>query len=536
MRARDWRASRGRLALFVSVGALSLWLAAPLPAQAGDQFTLDAKATTFGPVVVDAAGNGYVTWNHEGSPETPTFCKLAPGARSCAHPIALSVPGKPEYASPNTPFAILGPENTVWVVASRYVLDDTLIWTSTNGGQTFGAPYEIPYIPNCPEVGPCNLSFSYANRTNTDDMLPITHSYAAYQGQVYKTEKGQFNVYWAESSNNPGLGFNIDNTGEITGGPEGATEFTFGNTGGGGVGGSALGLTSVGDVVEAYWLVRTPPALAYYHYQYNATTNPHPISPQIGWSGPTTIGAGFAPRMADGAAGLFLLSEDVLKGTEPTAVDVRKYNPASHAFEAPLTLAKNPATLPYTSTGGGLGENQETGELAALWPQFGEPGLMRLYLSSDGGSHFSSAQDVATVSGAYAGPDNARVAVAKNGTGFVTFLDGEGLHVADLQALGTPYKHLVVHHNSTLQLPVTCEAPKGACKASATVKVKGSMIASGHRSVPAGVTSILRLSLNASGRALLAAAHGHLKATLRLTITLPGAPDERLVVSAVIAR
>ena len=70
-------------------------------------------------------------------------------------------------------------------------------------------------------------------------------------------------------------------------------------------------------MVEAYWLARTPPTLAYYHYQYNAATNPHLISPQLGWSGPTTIGAGFAPRMADGAAGLFLLSEDVLKGTEP---------------------------------------------------------------------------------------------------------------------------------------------------------------------------------------------------------------------------
>jgi hypothetical protein len=66
------------------------------------------------------------------------------------------------------------------------------------------------------------------------------------------------------------------------------------------------------------------------------------------------------------------------------------------------------------------------------------------------------------------------------------------------------------------------------CKASATVKVKGTTIAAGHLSVPPGETSTLRLRLNATGRALLAAAHGHLKATLYLTITPrrePRAPD-----------
>jgi hypothetical protein len=516
------------------IGALVLTGAlAAGPALAANQFTIDAKASSFGPVVVDAAGNGYVTWSHEGSPETPMFCKLAPGARSCAHPIALPLPGPPEYASPNTPFAILGPENTVWVVASRYILDDTLIWTSTNGGQTFGGAYEIPYLPNCPETGPCKLSFSFANRTNTDDMLPITTNYAAYDGQIERTEKGAFAVYWLESSNNPGLGFNLDSTAEISGGSEGVTEFTFGNPGGGGVGGSALGLTSTGEVVEAYWLAGTTPALAYYDFHAH---NPDPISPQAGWSGPTQIDYGFAPRMADGAAGLFLLSEDVLSGSEPTAVDIRKYNTTSHTFEVPRTLVKNPAVLPYTSTGGGLGENQETGELAAVWPQFGEPGLMRLFLSDDGGARFSSAQDIGTVGGSYATPDNARVAIAKNGTGFVTFQDGDGLHVADLQSLATPYEHLVAHHHTTLELPVTCEAPKAPCKASARVTVKGSTIASGHRSVAAGLTSILRLPLDASGQALLAAHHGRLKATLRLTITLPGGPDERLTVHTVVVR
>ena len=209
----------------MSVGALSPWLAAPLPAQAANQFTIDAKASTFGSVVVDAAGSGYVTWNHEGS---NSYVLQARAGSAQLRASDRTVRAR-EAGIRLSQRALRDPRPRKHGVGGGLPLrpgrhaDLDL----HQRGQTFGAPYEIPYIPNCPEVGPCNLSFSYAGRTNTEDMLPITNGYAAYQGQVYRTEKGQLNVYWTESSNNPGLGFNIDNTGEITGGPEGATEFTF---------------------------------------------------------------------------------------------------------------------------------------------------------------------------------------------------------------------------------------------------------------------------------------------------------------------
>jgi hypothetical protein len=227
---------------------------------------------------------------------TLTVSAWAPGAKRCTDPIALSLPGgggltgggslSGDELSANQVFPILGPGSTVWVVTSRYVADDTVIWTSTDGSLTFGAAHEIPYYPVC-DTTPCllpALSVSYTGMTDVDDMLPVTSGYATYDRQV---ESSPPSVYWLESSYNPGLGFNLDDTGELEGGPAGATEFAFGNTGSGGLGGSALGTTSVGEVVEAYRLDSTPPTLAYYYFREPATAVP--ISPQDDWYGPITV-------------------------------------------------------------------------------------------------------------------------------------------------------------------------------------------------------------------------------------------------------
>jgi hypothetical protein len=532
--------------VLVAVG----WGLTVTSAWAANQFTIDPNPDSFGAVVTDSAGNGYVAWEHlgtAGAADTPMFCKLAPGARRCTDPIALSLPGGGGLAGGGPLsgdelnalqlFPILGPGSVVWVVTSRYVANDTVIWTSTDGGLTFGPPHEIPYYPVC-DTTPCllpDLSVSYAGLTDIDDALPVTRDYATYNRQVESTPPS---VYWLESSNNPGLGFNLDDTGELYGGGAGATEFVFGNTGGGGVGGSALGTTSVGEVVEAYWLDSSPPKLAYYYFREPPT--PVPISPQDGWAGPVTVATGYLPRLADGTAGLFMLSEDsVGHAAQPSLVQIRSYSTTSHSFGPPHTLASNGAgAAANLFVGGGLAENYDTGELAAVWPDFSDTGtsVMRLYLSSDGGSRFSAAQDVATIGSAYAGFDNARVAIADNGTGFVTFQDASGLEVADLAPLGVQYARLKLHKHFRLELPVTCQAPKGRCKASASVKVKGTVIAGGHRYVPAGQTSSLRLELSAQGRALFAAAHGHLKAVLELTITHPGTKRDTLTIHTVLAR
>ena len=517
-------------------------------AWAADQFTIDPSPDSFGAVVTDAVGNGYVAWEHlgtGGAADVPMFCKLPPGAKRCTDPVALSLPGAGGLAgggalsgdelNGNQVFPILGPGSVVWVVTSRYVADDTVIWTSTDGGLTFGAPHEIPYYPSCSST-PCllpALSVSYAGMTGVDDVLPVTLDDATYDRQVESTPPS---VYWLESSNNPGLGFNFDDTGELYGGPAGTTEFAFDNTGAGGVGGSALGTTTAGEVVEAYWLDSTPLRLAYY---YHRPHTPVPISPQAGWAGPVTVATGYLPRLADGTAGLYMLSEDSAgHAPQPNLVQIRRYSTTTHSFGAPRTLASNGAGDANLFVGGGLAENYDTGELAALWPDFKDAGtsVMRLYLSTDRGSHFSSAQDVATIGSAYPASDNARAAIADNGTGFVTFQDADGLQVADLEPLGVQYARLKLHRHFVLELPVTCQAPKGRCTASASLKVKGTVVARGHRSVQSGKTSILLMVVGAKGRALFAAAHGHLRATLELTITHPSTKPDRRTIHTVLAR
>ncbi len=537
-----------RLMVLACMLVAAVWGSTVSSARAADQFTIDRNPDSFGAIVTDAAGNGYVAWEHlrtGGAADVPMFCRLAPGAKRCTDPIALSLPGarglsgggalSGDELNGNQVFPILGPGGVVWVVTSRYVADDTVIWTSTDGGLTFGAPHEIPYYPSCSST-PCllpALSVSYSGMTGVDDVLPVTLDDATYDRQA---ESSPPSVYWLESSNNPGLGFNFDDTGELYGGPAGASEFAFDNTGAGGLGGSALGTTAVGEVVEAYWLDSTPPRIAYYFHQPHT---PVPISPQAGWTGPVTVTSGYLPRLADGAAGLYMLSEDsAAHAAQPNLVQIRRYSTTTHSFEAPRTLASNGAGDANLFVGGGLAENYDTGELAALWPDFRGAGtsIMRLYLSTNGGSRFSSAQDVATIGSAYPAFDNARAAIADNGTGFVTFQDGDGLQVADLEPLGMQYARLKVHRHFVLELPVTCQAPKGRCKASASVKVKGTVIASGHRSVPSGRTSILLMVLGAKGRALLAAAHRHLRATLELTIRHPSTKTERLTVRTVLVR
>lgn len=370
--------------------------------------------------------------------------------------------------------------------------------------------------------------------TDVDDMLPVTLDYATYDRQV---ESSPASVSWLESSNNPGLGFNFDDTAELYGGPAGVTEFAFDNTGGGGVGGSALGTTSTGEVVEAYWLDSTPVKLAY--YSFHEPANPVPISPQDGWAGPVTVATGYVPRLADGAAGLFMLSEDSAGGAgQPRLVRIREYNTLTHTFGAPRTLASDGAGAANLFVGGGLAENADTGQLAAAWPDFTTSGtsVMRLWLSSDGGTRFSAAHDVARVGFAYSDDDNARVAIADNGTGFITFQDSAGLEVASLEPLAAQYARLKLARPFVLELPITCDAPKGTCAARASIRVGKTTIAGGRRRVAAGETSILRLALDATGEKLFAAAGRRLKATLELKISHPGAPRDTLTARTVLIR
>ena len=129
-------------------------LAVPGPASAADQFTIEPQVNSFGAIVTDPSGNGYLAWEHSGGAgaDVPMFCKLAPGAKHCGHKVSLTVPGG-QANSENSAlslFPILGPGKVVWIVTSRYTQNDTVVWTSTDGGQSFGPPHDIPSGTQCP--------------------------------------------------------------------------------------------------------------------------------------------------------------------------------------------------------------------------------------------------------------------------------------------------------------------------------------------------------------------------------------------------
>ncbi len=548
---------RSRLTLTLAL-LFALLLCAALcgSAAASNLFTLDPAADSIGPLAVDAAGNGYVAWLHRGSPDTVMFCKFAPGAHSCAHPISLHVTLSLSSADTDTPFPVLGPGSIVYVVAPSYDTDEMVMWQSGNGGASFAPPALIAAGREQDYV--CQVG------TNLDDVIPFNAYGGQYDpSQALSTLGGSAsNIEFEMASSNPfanwtfafyGQGCVVPQSVLPTPGRLPDQNFAFGegafksaesSLGWADGGKGACPLSELGDEIEAFEGDATTPSTVRF-FRYSAPSGPCSVSEKNlspsasgNWTNAGVVSQGALPRLAGGADGLFLLSADAVHpgASEPTAVDIRHYALPSHSFGPPQRLAVV-AKEDFGTGGpaGGLGENYTTGEVAAVWPDVaGETGQLSLYVSTDAGARFSSAQDIARIDPGYSVFDNARVAVAPNGTGFVTWEDSGGLHVADLAIAPAPYKHLAVHHSSTLELPVTCESPKATCKASATVKAKGSTIASAHRSVPSGETSILSVALDATGRGLLAAAHGHLGATLVLVITNPGASPERVVVNAVI--
>jgi hypothetical protein len=111
-------------------------------------------------------------------------------------------------------------------------------------------------------------------------------------------------------------------------------------------------------------------------------------------------------------------------------------------------------------------------------------------------------------------PDNARVAIADNGTGFVTFQDHRGLEIADLFPIPTQYRKLSVHKGRAA-VTVACPAPKGKCKVKLLLTSKKlGKIASHKFTLGAGVTKALKLNVSSLTKTV--------RGTLTIVIHLPG--------------
>lgn len=399
--------------------ALTCVLGGTVVGSAGAQnlFTLDTSVTGFGDVAVDASGTGYFAWVHSpggSSADTPMFCKIPRGAKGCASPQTLSLAGAPVppgggAVSPNQMFALLpaSPANTVYLVGTRYITNDLLLWTSSDGGVTFGAPTVL-----------------------------TTQNYYTFAGPTDALLSGP-NVFVA--SFNPDLHFAsapLDGSQP----PMGTGDAAF-TPPGGSLTGSTLGLENgpSGKPVLAYSVVDygagTPPMISYYK---NAGGDPNIAG---NWNQGTSW-PGQTPSLAGGPKGLFLLSEDFAPGSTPTSastpdrVDVRHYDAANGVFGNPVQAEIDP--LPNTY-GGRMFQTPGTGKLLIGFPgpeNGANQQTVQLITSTDGGAHFSAPTNVGLDSTFFHARE-IHLAAANDGQGFMTFAtagtSGNGLQVADLQ-------------------------------------------------------------------------------------------------------
>ncbi len=136
LRSRKPRLSAGLLAGIIWTCCLAAWAS---PATANDLFNLDSKAISTGNLIEDSSGNAYVSWLDSSSGtqnEIPKFCKI-PAGGTCTNPITLLIPGTPGSNEPDQVHPVFGPGDSVYVVGPSYGSDSVVIWTSTNGGESF---------------------------------------------------------------------------------------------------------------------------------------------------------------------------------------------------------------------------------------------------------------------------------------------------------------------------------------------------------------------------------------------------------------
>ncbi|MEA2123293.1 MAG: hypothetical protein QOI80_75 [Solirubrobacteraceae bacterium] len=390
-------------AVLALTAALALVAALPSAASARNSFTLDTSPDGFAALAVDAAGTGYFAWERAVSPsdDATVFCKVARGA-TCTSPVVLPTPplNPPPHDSTlvSAAFPVLGAGSTVYVVGPRYVAADVVVWTSTDGGASFGPAEQVAQ------------SGAYLG-SNPTDVLATGSSFAI-------------------SSHNPGLNFTsvpASGAGPATGAdltpPDGSTNIT----------GSALGLAG-GNPVDAFSRANGAQPQTIDVTGYSGSGDPNASA---NWSAPSQVTAGTLPSLAGGPSGLFLASQD-LTGDVYGPVHVRKYA-ADGSFGPPVTVQSDTSG----DNAGRISQTPTSGQLLVAWQgaTLADGGTgVRLYRSTDAGGSFARVGDIGEGAPNYAiGPDSIRLAAADDGQGFATFIDYGGgksnLRVADFSPI-----------------------------------------------------------------------------------------------------
>ncbi len=384
-----------RAALFTGLIWIFALAAGASTAAAKDLFVLDSQAASPGNVVEDGSGSAYVGWIHKSGsatiPDPPMFCKV-PAGGTCTNPITLPIPGATSTLDEvDGVFPVLGAGSTVYVVAPRYDDNVVVVWTSTNGGESFNAGTIDPK--------------GYSGKTDPSNALLSGKNLLI-------------------GATNPGAGFS--STPAEAGGLEKGFEFEF--PGEGGVGGSDLGTNGAGNLVDTYWNLSTEtvPDRTLHFYRYSGKGS---VDEEKNWEGPFLVGNGEEPRVTSGAGGLFMASLDYGgASTEANTLEVREYGGTE--FGPPQTLTSTSAAGLFEA--GSIAESPDGSHVALVWPATsGRNPVMDLFTSSNSGASFGAASDIAPIGNSY-GDDNNEVAIGNNGQGWLTYLDEGGLHLGDL--------------------------------------------------------------------------------------------------------
>ncbi len=376
---RATRTLLGALAIAVVAGA-----AIASGASANDRFLLDKKAETPGHVVLKGNGTAYVAWSHAGGKHADhaEFCKIPKGGK-CKDAMKLPLPsGNAVTESVAGAFPLIDGD-TLYVVAPRYVDNDVVIWQSSNGGQSFSSPTV--------------LTGGYSNKTDPTDVILDQ-------------------VVLLIGAHNPGLGFSY--TGIANGG------YTFGATQGSVQGASLVADPSIANLYEAYWTQKKKYSVHYF-------TVPGVASTDTQWTGPIAVSKGYGGELTSGSNGNFIVTQDYTGGKYPKAVRVRGIDGSD---VGPATTLAKDKKIDLLATGD-ISE-APNGHVAVAWPLEKRSGKMVLRLfESNNGKHFGKATPIAHLGNAFGIGDNLQLAYGSGGSGVTTFLNGSGLHLADLKKL-----------------------------------------------------------------------------------------------------
>ena len=404
------------LPLFVAV------LAALAPAaHAANRFVLDTQAQSPAGAAVDGAGTGYFAWVHvddQTGNHFARYCRV-PSGSTCAGAVTLPPVTAFTY-SVNTAYPLVAPNRTVYVLGTGFAPGlqgrQVVMWTSTDGGRTFGAP--------------TNLSAGKL-------------TYGCCTGEALLQGS---NVL--ATIDEPGAAFASL---PLAGGADHAAAVSDAR----GDNHSGLALDPLGRPAMAWMNTAANP----YSVRWSRFKGTGDANSADNWTRPAEVAKGADPSLAGGPSGVFLASEDYparSSGLPADEIHVRKLG--ASGFSKPVTLDVEPNVVNHGGLQAGVGDHgrifqvPSSGKLLVAWrdgticpghPCTREREAIRLFSSTDHGASFDDDGVIAYDDQL----DTIRLATNAAGQGFATFRGKSGsqtrLEVADLRPTGAHAKGAV---------------------------------------------------------------------------------------------